>query len=64
MSDFTSSAALGPAISGIPEAAPRGPRSPRPTAWMRENLFSSWLSTAVTVVLALLVAKAAWAFLQ
>ena len=64
MSDFTSSAALGPAMSGVPEAAPRGPRSPRPTAWMRENLFSSWLSTAVTVVLALLVAKAAWAFLQ
>ena len=65
MSEVTSSIELGTAVSGVPEAAPRAPKGPRPTVgWMRENLFSSWLSTAVTLILALLVAKAAWAFVQ
>jgi general L-amino acid transport system permease protein len=59
-----SSAALS-SVNRAPEAAPRGPnRRPPALVWMRTNLFSSWLSTAVTVVIALLVAKAAWALLQ
>jgi general L-amino acid transport system permease protein len=59
-----SSIVLSP-VNRAPEAAPRGPNG-RPPAlvWMRANLFSSWLSTVVTVVIALLVAKAAWALLQ
>jgi len=65
MSDVSSPAALNPVVNGAPEAAPRGPNRRRPAiAWMRENLFSSWLSTAVTLILAVLVAKASWAFLQ
>ena len=65
MSDVSSPAALNPVVNGVPEAAPRGPNRRRPAiAWMRENLFSSWLSTAVTLILAVLVAKASWAFLQ
>jgi general L-amino acid transport system permease protein len=64
MSNVSSSIALGP-VSGVPEAAPRGPKGPPPAiGWMRENLFSSWLSSAVTVVIVLLIAKAAWALLQ
>jgi general L-amino acid transport system permease protein len=65
MSDVSSRIALGTAVSGVPEAVLRGPkRPPRGIAWMRENLFSSWLSAGATIVIALLVAKAAWALLQ
>ena len=46
MSDITASIALETAVAGVPEAAPRGPARPRaPIGWMRENLFSSWLSS-------------------
>jgi len=40
-----------------------------PVAWLRENLFSGWLSTAVTLVLAYLIVRAVmgfvdWAFIN
>ena len=65
MADVTAKVALATSVAGVPEAAPRLPAGAgRHLAWARENLFGSWGSAAVTVLLALLVAKAAWAFLQ
>jgi general L-amino acid transport system permease protein len=51
----------------LPRTAPR--RLVGPMAWARENLFSSWWSTAVTLALAYLLIRAAvsfvdWAFLN
>jgi general L-amino acid transport system permease protein len=37
---------------------------PGPIAWARENLFGSWISTAVTLVLAYLIARAVWGFVD
>ena len=42
------------------EPAPEGKRGM--IAWLHDNLFSSWLSTAVTIVMMLLIARAAIAF--
>lgn len=65
MSDVTSSIAIGTAASEAPEAAPRSPRGPgRSVSWIKANLFASWTSAAITLLIAALVAKAAWAFLQ
>ncbi len=65
MSDLT----LTSPASGVPEAAPRTApmRAVGPIAWMRQNLFGSWWSTAVTLVLAYLIVRwtigfVEWAF--
>ena len=66
MSDITLNTA-----AGSPEAAPRSPPVSQigPIAWLRTNLFSSWLSTAVTLALAYLLVRwaigfAEWAFVN
>jgi general L-amino acid transport system permease protein len=65
MSD-TAKIAIGTAVAGVPEAMPRGPSSGsgRLLAWMRQNLFSSWLSSAITLLLAFLIARAVFSFVQ
>ncbi len=60
MGDVTQKIELGTSVAAVPEA----PRSPPmatigPIAWLRANLFSSWLSTAVTLLLLYLVIR--WA---
>jgi general L-amino acid transport system permease protein len=67
MSDIT----LNTAAAGTPEAAPRtAPVSQiGAVAWARQNLFGSWLSTAVTLVLAYFLIRWAigfveWAFIN
>ena len=65
MSD-TAKIAIGTAVAGVPEAVPRGPSSGtnRILRWMRVNLFSSWLSAAITLLLALLIARAIFGIVQ
>ena len=68
MSDIT----LGTSVAGVPEAA--APRKPPvlavgPIAWVRANLFSGWLNTALTLVLGYLIVRYAisfvdWAFVN
>src|SRR4051812_5109782 len=55
MSDIT----LTTAASTAPEAAPRTPPASQIglLAWLRANLFSSWINTAVTLVVAYLVVR-------
>lgn len=67
MSDVT----LNTAAATVPEAAPRGaPISVvGPVAWARQNLFGSWWSTAVTLLLAYLILRwtigiVEWAFIN
>ncbi|MFN3448862.1 MAG: amino acid ABC transporter permease [Roseococcus sp.] len=60
MSDITAPAA--PAALSAPRQAPV--RLAGPMAWMRENLFSSWWSTAVTLVLAYLLIRYALSFVD
>ena len=62
---------LDPAVARVPEAAPRKPpiRTTGAVAWARANLFATWLSTAVTLVLAYLVLRwtlgfVEWAFVN
>jgi general L-amino acid transport system permease protein len=71
MADTTTKLELGTSIAGVPEAAPR--RAPLlavgPLAWVRANLFAGWLSTAVTLALAYLLARwilgfVDWAFVN
>ncbi|MBR0643198.1 amino acid ABC transporter permease [Plastoroseomonas hellenica] len=57
--------------TAVPEAAPRTPPISviGPIAWMRANLFSGWISTAVTLALAYLIARwvigfVDWAFIN
>ncbi|MGG5820146.1 amino acid ABC transporter permease [Falsiroseomonas sp. HW251] len=66
MSDITLDAA-----TRAPEAAPRSApiRTTGPIAWMRQNLFGSWLSTAVTLLLGYLIVRwtigfVEWAFVN
>src|SRR5947209_5516834 len=65
MSD-TGKIAIGTAVAGVPEAMPRGPSSGsgRAFAWLRANLFASWLSSVITLLLALLIARAAFAIVE
>jgi general L-amino acid transport system permease protein len=65
MSD-TAKIAIGTAVAGVPEAMPRGPtsRPGRAFKWMRQNLFSSWLSGVITVLIALIVARAIYGIVQ
>jgi len=67
MSDIT----LSTSVAAVPEAAPRQPPAltTGPLAWFRANLFSSWLNTALTLVLGYLIVRYAisfvdWAFVH
>jgi general L-amino acid transport system permease protein len=67
MSEIT----LTSAAARVPEAVPRRPPvlTTGPVAWMRANLFSGWISTAVTLALAYLLVRWAvgfvdWAFVN
>jgi general L-amino acid transport system permease protein len=69
--DTTSKIEFGTAVAGVPEAVERRPpiTAVGPIAWLRANLFSSWLSTAVTLLLLYLIARWAigfveWAFVE
>jgi general L-amino acid transport system permease protein len=65
MSDTTAKVALETAVAGVPEAVPRGPARLRASiGWLRANLFPSWLSAAVTLVLAFLILRGLWSFVQ
>lgn len=66
MSDITLNAA-----TASPESTPRSPpmSAVGPVAWVRMNLFSGWLSTAVTLALGYLIVRAVmgivdWAFIN
>jgi general L-amino acid transport system permease protein len=52
MSDIATKIEMGTAVAGVPEAAPRAAPISQVglIGWLRTNLFSSWLSTAVTLV--------------
>jgi general L-amino acid transport system permease protein len=56
MSD-TTKIALETAVAGVPEAAPRGPVTNKWLGWLRANLFASWISGAITLVLAYLILR-------
>ena len=62
MSDIT----LNTAAAGVPEAAPRSAPLTQLglVGWMRANLFSSWLNTAVTLLLAYLIIRWAVGFIE
>ena len=64
MSDATAKIALETAVAGVPEAVSRGPAVMRPLAWLRANLFSSWLSAAATLALAFLIVSGLWSFVR
>ena len=57
-----------PSIAGMPAAVPERGRpalaAVAPVAWARANLFSGWLSTAVTLALIYLIARWAIGFFQ
>jgi general L-amino acid transport system permease protein len=63
MSD-TAKIALGTAVAGVPEAVPRGAAAGGWLGWLRANLFSSWISSAITLLLAFLIARALFGLLQ
>lgn len=58
--------AMGTTIAGVPEAPPRGapPRTGGWIGWLRTNLFSSWISAAITLVLLFLIVSALVRFVQ
>ncbi|GAC1327532.1 MAG: amino acid ABC transporter permease [Beijerinckiaceae bacterium] len=60
MGSLTSDIALDTSIAGVPEAQPRGPKfePSNSIAWLRSNLFSSWWSALVTLLLAFVLIKA------
>jgi general L-amino acid transport system permease protein len=65
MSDAASKLALDTAVAGVPEAIPHGPpRQPGWFGWARTNLFPSWPSAVVTLMIALLILRALWNFAQ
>ena len=55
--------ALATSVAGVPEAAPRNPMH-RSIVWARANLFSSWISSAITVLLAVLILRALYGIVQ
>jgi general L-amino acid transport system permease protein len=63
MTETTSRIGLGTAVAGVPEAVSRGGFR-RHVAWLRENLFASWLSTAVTLAIVYLIARFLIGFVQ
>lgn len=57
--------ALETAVAGVPEAVPHAPRAATgPWGWVRANLFPSWLSAVVTLLLAFLIVRGLWSFVQ
>ena len=65
MTDATTKLALETAVAGVPEAVPQAPPALRgPWTWARTNLFASWLSTAVTLALAVLIVRGLFSFVQ
>ena len=62
MSDIT----LDTAAAKVPEAAPRTPPASQIglQAWLRANLFSSWINTAVTLVVAYFLVRWAVGFVE
>jgi len=65
MSDVTTKIALETAVAGVPEAVPHAPPALRgPWIWARTNLFASWVSTAVTLLLAFLIVRGLYSFVQ
>ncbi len=65
MSETTSKIAVETAVAGVPEAVPHGlPTMRGSLAWLRTSLFSSWFSTAITLVLAYLILRGFWGFVQ
>lgn len=62
MSDIT----LDSAVAKVPEAAPRTPpaREIGLVGWLRANLFSSWINTAVTLVVLYFVVRWAIGFIE
>ncbi len=62
MSDVASKIAVDTAVAGVPEAVPHA--RPRRFGWARTNLFGSWPSAAVTLVIAFLIGRALWNFVQ
>ena len=65
MSEATTKLALETAVAGVPEAVPHAPPGVRgPWSWARTNLFASWLSTAVTLLLAFVIVRGLYSFVQ
>jgi general L-amino acid transport system permease protein len=66
MSDTAARIAIATSVAGVPEAALRGPASARTglQAWLRANLFSSWVSGAITLLLVVLIVRAFIGVLQ
>jgi general L-amino acid transport system permease protein len=65
MSDAASKLTMETAVAGVPEAVPHGPPPlRRSVGWLRANLFSSWSSAAVTLVIAFLILRGLWSFVQ
>jgi len=65
MSEAASKLTMETAVAGVPEAVPHPPLLPHsPWTWARTNLFSSWLSTALTLVLAFLIVRGVFGFVQ
>jgi general L-amino acid transport system permease protein len=65
MADTTAKLAMETAVAGVPEAVPHAPRAVAgPWGWARANLFSSWVNAAVTLLLAFLIARGLWSFVQ
>jgi general L-amino acid transport system permease protein len=65
MSEAASKIAVETAVAGVPEAVPHGLPSLRGSlAWLRASLFSSWLSTAITLALAYLILRGLFGFVQ
>jgi len=64
MSDTASKLTMETAVAGVPEAVPRGTLLRGPLAWLRANLFSSWVSSVVTVLMALLILRGLWSLVQ
>ncbi len=64
--DTTTRIQLGTSVAGVPEAVERRPpiTAVGPLAWLRANLFSSWLSTAVTLLLLYLIVRWAIGFVE
>jgi general L-amino acid transport system permease protein len=66
MSEITAKIAMGTAVAGVPEAAPRSraPLRRRSLVWLRTNLFPSWVSTIVTLALGFLILRGLWSVVQ
>lgn len=62
MAKANTAVTFGTAVAGVPEAPPRS--GVGSIAWARLNLFSSWGSTLATLLIALLVTKIGWSFVQ